>query len=83
MRTLSAFEKKYVAGLPKQVGDLVFLKSNVNFDAFWFTNISKNAKANLKAGVQYKIKAIIPASSWTAVIFEEFPDFEFNYHWFE
>ena len=83
MRSLSAFEKKYVAGLPKQVGDSVSLKKNVNFDSFWFTNISKNAKQNLEDGVKYKIKTIIPASSWTAVIFEEFPDFEFNYHWFE
>ncbi len=72
------FTQDYVRSLPKQ--DKVIFKG---VKQFWFTNIVRDAEENLVIGNEYTIKGIIPASSWTAIILEEFPDLKFSYSWFE
>lgn len=49
---------------------------------FWFTNIIKDAKELLEVGNVYTIRKIELASSWCAVILEEFPDKKFALNWF-
>jgi hypothetical protein len=49
---------------------------------FWFTNILKDANELLEIGKQYTISKLELASSWCAVILEEFPDKKFSISWF-
>lgn len=49
---------------------------------FWFTNIVKDAEDNLEVGKQYTVLRIELASSWCAVILEEFQDFKFSLSFF-
>ena len=49
---------------------------------FWFTNILKDANDLLEIGKEYTITKIELASSWCAVILEEFPDKKFSLSWF-
>lgn len=79
MRTLSNYDKQYIATLPKQVEDKIVFNG---IKVFWLLNMMEEAKSKLKIGNEYTIKEIWPASSWTAVVLEEFPDVMFNYHWF-
>lgn len=50
---------------------------------FWFTNIVKDANELLELGKEYTIKKIELASSWCAVILEEFPDKKFALSFFD
>ena len=50
---------------------------------FWFTNILKDANELLEIGKEYTITKIELASSWCAVILEEFPDKKFSLSWFD
>ena len=50
---------------------------------FWFTNIVKDADELLEIGKEYTITKIELASSWCAVILEEFPDKKFSLSWFK
>ena len=49
---------------------------------FWFTNILKDANDLLEVGKEYTITKIELASSWCAVILNEFPDKKFALSWF-
>lgn len=49
---------------------------------FWFTNILKDADDLLEVGKEYTITKLELASSWCAVILEEFPDKKFALSWF-
>lgn len=49
---------------------------------FWFTNIIKDANELLEVGKEYTISKIELASSWCAVILDEFPDKRFSLNWF-
>ena len=50
---------------------------------FWFTNIVKDANDLLEIGKEYTITKIELASSWCAVIIDEFPDKKFSLSWFD
>jgi hypothetical protein len=50
---------------------------------FWFTNILKDANELLEIGKEYTITKIELASSWCAVIIDEFPDKKFSLSWFD
>lgn len=76
---MNSSEQEFIKSLRKQVGDTVEFQGT---KMFWFTNIIEAARKNLVVGQKYKIKEIRPASSWTAVRLEEFPDQDFNYSWF-
>jgi hypothetical protein len=49
---------------------------------FWIKSIIKDANELLQVGKEYKILKIELASSWCAVILEEFPDKKFSLSWF-
>jgi hypothetical protein len=49
---------------------------------FWFTNILKDADDLLEVGKEYTITKIELASSWCAVILQEFPEHRFALSWF-
>lgn len=49
---------------------------------FFFQNILKDANDLLEIGKEYTITKIELASSWCAVILEEFPDKQFSLSWF-
>ena len=50
---------------------------------FWFTNIVKDADELLEVGKEYTIKKLELASSWCAVILEEFPEHKFSLGFFD
>lgn len=50
---------------------------------FWFTNIVEDANSLLKIGKEYTVSKLELASSWCAVILEEFPDKKFSLNWFD
>ena len=50
---------------------------------FFFQNILKDANELLEIGKEYTITKIELASSWCAVILEEFPDKKFSISWFD
>jgi hypothetical protein len=50
---------------------------------FWFTNIVKDANELLEVGKEYTISKLELASSWCAVILDEFPDKKFSLSWFD
>ena len=50
---------------------------------FWFTNIVKDANELLELGKEYTIKKLELASSWRAVILEEFPEHKFSLGFFD
>ena len=50
---------------------------------FFFQNILKDANDLLEIGKEYTITKIELASSWCAVILEEFPDKKFSLSWFD
>ena len=50
---------------------------------FWFSNIIKDANDLLEIGKEYTITKIELASSWCAVILDEFPDKKFSLSWFD
>lgn len=59
--------------------------SKVKFNGsgmFWFKNIIKDAEDLLEIGKEYTITKIELASSWCAVILEEFPEKRFSLSWF-
>jgi len=59
--------------------------SKVKFNGsgmFWFKNIRKDAEDLLEIGKEYTITKIELASSWCAVILDEFPDKKFGLNWF-
>jgi hypothetical protein len=59
--------------------------SKVTFNgtrAFWFFNIIKDANDLLEIGKEYTITKIEPASSWCAVVLQEFPEHRFALNWF-
>jgi len=49
---------------------------------FWFVNMVKDADELLEIGKEYTITKIELASSWCAVILDEFPDHKFALSWF-
>lgn len=49
---------------------------------FWFTNILKDADELLEIDKEYTIAKLELASSWCAVILEEFPEKRFSISWF-
>jgi hypothetical protein len=49
---------------------------------FFFQNILKDANDLLEIGKEYTITKIELASSWCAVILDEFPDKKFSLAWF-
>jgi hypothetical protein len=49
---------------------------------FWFVNIIKDADELLEVGKEYTVSKIELASSWCAVILEEFPDKKFALSFF-
>jgi hypothetical protein len=49
---------------------------------FFFQNILKDANDLLEIGKEYTITKIELASSWCAVILQEFPDKKFALNWF-
>ena len=49
---------------------------------FWFANMVKDANDLLEIGKEYTITKIELASSWCAVILEEFPEHKFALSWF-
>jgi hypothetical protein len=49
---------------------------------FFFQNILKDANELLEIGKEYAITKIELASSWCAVILEEFPEKKFSLSWF-
>ncbi len=49
---------------------------------FFFNNILKDANDLLEIGKEYTITKIELASSWCAVILDEFPDKKFSLAWF-
>jgi hypothetical protein len=50
---------------------------------FWFTNIVKDANDLLEIGKEYTITKLELASSWCAVILDEFPEKKFSLSWFK
>ena len=50
---------------------------------FFFQNILKDANDLLEIGKEYTITKIELASSWCAVIIDEFPDKKFSLSWFD
>jgi len=50
---------------------------------FWFVNIVKDANELLEVGKEYTITKLELASSWCAVIIEEFPDKKFSLSFFD
>jgi hypothetical protein len=77
---LKARIEKYIASLPKQIGDKVIFKGT---STFWFTDIVEFADEKLVVGKEYTIKDITASPSWTGVYLEEFPEQVLNYHWFD
>ena len=62
------------------------ISSKVTFKGttkFWFTNIVEDANKLLEVGKEYTITKIELASSWCAVILDEFPEHKFALSWFE
>jgi hypothetical protein len=49
---------------------------------FFFSNILKDGNDLLEIGKEYTITKIELASSWCAVILDEFPDKKFSLNWF-
>ena len=49
---------------------------------FFFTNILEDANNLLEIGKEYTITKIELASSWCAIILDEFPDKKFALNWF-
>ena len=62
------------------------IKSKVKFRGtskwFFFQNILKDAEDLLEIDKEYTIARLELASSWCAVILEEFPDKQFSLSWF-
>lgn len=54
----------------------------VGTQAFWFTNIVEDANNLLETGKQYTVSKLELASSWCAVILDEYPDHKFSLSWF-
>jgi hypothetical protein len=50
---------------------------------FFFNNILKDANELLEIGKEYTISKIELASSWCAVILDEFPEKKFSLSWFD
>ena len=50
---------------------------------FWFVNIVKDANELLEVGKEYTISKLELASSWCAVILEEFPEHKFSLSFFD
>ena len=50
---------------------------------FFFQNILKDANELLEVGKEYTITKIELASSWCAVILDEFPEKKFSISWFD
>jgi len=62
------------------------INSKVTFKGthmFWFVNIVKDANELLEVGKEYTITKLELASSWCAVILEEFPDHKFSLSFFD
>lgn len=51
-------------------------------NAFWFTDIIKNAKDNLVKGKKYTLKTIDVASSWCSITLEETGDIHYSLSFF-
>ena len=64
-----------------KLGSKAIFKGTTQF--FWFTNILKDANELLEIGKEYTISKLELASSWCAVILEEFPDKKFCLSWFD
>lgn len=79
-RQLTPRDIEFIQTLPAQIGDKVKLKGPTKGLLSMFER--RDAENSLVEGVEYTISFIDPASSWTAVYFEEIPDVWFNYHWF-
>lgn len=62
-------------------GSKVTFKGTIEW--FFFQNILKEANDLLEIGKEYTITKIELASSWCAVILEEFPDKKFSISWFD
>lgn len=50
---------------------------------FWFVNIIKDANELLEVGKEYTISKLELASSWCAVVLEEFPEHKFSLSFFD
>lgn len=50
---------------------------------FWYTDVVKNAEDLLEVGKEYTISAVRLASSWCAIVLEEFPENRFALSFFE
>lgn len=79
-RKLSKRDQDFISTLPNQIGDKVKLKGPTKGLFSFFQR--RDVEDSLIEGKEYTITFIDPASSWTAVYFEEIPDVWFNYHWF-
>ena len=64
---------------PKNGSKVIFKGTRM----FWFKNMIENANKLLEVDKEYTISKIELASSWCAVILEEFPDNKFALNWFE
>lgn len=62
-----------------KIGSKITFKGTTKF---WFTNIEEDAKELLEIGKEYTITKVELASSWCAVILDEFPDKKFSLSWF-
>lgn len=67
---LVIFNIYFMKEWPK-LGSKATFKGTTQF--FWFTNILKDANELLEIGKEYTISKLELASSWCAVILEEFP----------
>jgi len=63
---------------PKAGSKVIFTGTRM----FWFVNMVKDANELLEIGKEYTITKIELASSWCAVILDEFPDKKFSLSWF-
>ena len=63
---------------PKTGSKVIFTGTRM----FWFVNMVKDADELLEIGKEYTITKIELASSWCAVILDEFPDHKFALSWF-
>lgn len=79
-RKLRPHEIKFVESLHSKIGDRVKLNGPVSSQLSFFK--TREQDKQLVEGQSYTIAFIDPASSWTAVYFEEIPDVWFNFHWF-
>jgi hypothetical protein len=64
---------------PKIGSKIIYRGANKKF---WYTSIIENAEKNLEIDKEYTITRLELASSWCAVILEEFPDKQFSLSWF-